>query len=76
MITTSASVTRNAPVTRDERDDYARRASMHRPTCMRCMELAARDLAAQGLKPADIAPALGISAEAVRALLAEREAGP
>lgn len=50
--------------------DYQRR-TMHRPTCVRCMEMAARELSAQGLKAADIAQALGVSAAAVTQLLQE-----
>lgn len=66
----SRTLASDARVTRNEADDYQRRATMHRPSCVRCMERAARDLMKQGLKkPADISQALGISAAAVGQLL-------
>lgn len=56
--------------------EYERLATMHRPSCKRCLERVARDLRNQGLKAADIGDALGMSATAVEQLLGEREAQP
>ena len=50
-------------------ETYEARRNVNRPTCPRCLERAARQLQAQGLKPRDIAQALGINLAAVLQLL-------
>lgn len=49
--------------------DYAALAVKHRPQYRDDVERAVRDMTARGLRPADIATALGITTAAVTALL-------
>ncbi len=60
-----------APMT--DAPDYELRAQQHRPHRREQFATAARDLAAQGLRSADIAAALGVSEAAVRSLLSGGE---